>query len=552
MNCEMVKNVVKFVFLFLICFIMNQTNVFAAEVGVTAQNFPDDTFRSYVIQEIDKDKNGVLSEAEISSVTKIVTTGSTRGEEYIATNFQGIGFFTELEDLQIEAVLLKDPKDQYFGDQLLDVRLDLSSNIKLKRLVCRAATVEKLDLSILPLLEEIRLDTAMYQKQDLSKHVHLKKIFLEHGTQFILPEHMPLLEEFGLHWDDLSEKEKPPEIDFRAFPNLSKLELQGGDYSNRILDFKNLANLKTLVFRPVSFMSNNNSITVDLGGCSGLEKVEVQNVNKINFQGCENIRELSLSNKLPELNMSGLVNLEVLSCYYLDGTLLDIQNNRKLKNVDIVGGKFTKILFPKGINIHKFSLTWNNQLTELDLRGTQIDNVCCDRNALEKILFSKKAKYKKVTVKNNRLAKLDLRGIKVDRLCADGNWINTVLLSKSGKYKELSVKNNRLTKLDLRGIKINYLCADKNLIQKVLLSKSGRYDEILLAYNYMTKLDLRGIRVKVVDVKFNDLRSLKVRGNKELCALYCQKNKLRTLDTRKCKKLKTLVTWGNKKLKKKR
>ena len=504
MGREAVRNIVKAAFLFLLGIMLNQANVFAADVAITTQNFPDDAFRDYVKQEFDQDRNGVLSEAEIRSVTKIVTTGNNKGEDYVATNFQGIGYFTELEDLQIEADLLEDPEHQDFGRQL-NVQLDLSWNVKLKRLVCRANLIDKLDLSVLPLLEEIRLDTGVAQKQDLSKHVNLKKIYLENGTQFILPEHMPLLEEFGMHWDSISQI-KPPEIDFSIFQNLSKLELRGGDYSNRILTLKNLVKLKTLVL-----LLDGNSVSVDLEGCPALERVDVVHINKLNFQGCENIRELILNCKLPKLDVTGLVNLETLECYQLQGSLLDLRNNKKLKNARIERCGYKKILFPQKAYIQKISLQENPQLKELDLRG-----------------------------------------IKIDQLKAGKNGIKSILLSKNGKYKTLLVQNNRLTKLDLRGIKIDRLNASKNQIKTVLLSRSGKYGEILLANNRLTKLDLRGIRVKVVDAKYNKLRSLKVQGNKMLRKLYCQKNKLKVLDVRKCKNLKVLETWGNKKLKKKK
>lgn len=520
MEREAVRNIVKAVVLFLLGIMLNQANVFAADVGITTQNFPDDAFRDYVKQEFDQDRNGVLSEAEIRSVTKIVTTGNNKGEDYIATNFQGIGYFTELEDLQIEADLLEDPEHQDFGRRL-DVQLDLSWNVKLKRLVCRANLIDKLDLSVLPLLEEIRLDTGVAQKQDLSKHVNLKKIYLENGTQFILPEHMPLLEEFGMHWDSISQI-KPPEIDFSVFQNLSKLELRGGDYSNRILTLKNLVKLKTLVL-----ILDGNSVSVDLEGCPALERVDVVHINKLNFQGCENIRELILNSKLPKLDVTGLVNLETLECYQLQGSLLDLRNNKKLENARIERCGYKKILFPQKADIQKLSLQENPQLKELDLRGIKIDQLRAGKNGIKSILLSKKGKYNTLFMRNNRLTKLDLRGIKVNHLYADGNQIKTILLSKNIKYNEVSVKNNRLTKLDLRGIKIDRLCADKNQIKTVLLSKSGKYDEILLANNRLTKLDLRGIWVKVVDTKYNKLRSLKVRGNKMLRALYCQKTNLK-------------------------
>lgn len=245
MNNKKMRNIIRGVFLFLLGILLNHINISAAEISVTAQNFPDDNFRNYISQEIDKDKNGVLSDTEIGETTKIVTLGDRRGEQYNAKDYQGIGYFTELEELQIEAVVPRDPNSEADCDYELSISLDVSANTKLKRLVCRASEIQKLDLSVLPLLEEINLEAGECPIQDLSKHVNLKKVCLNVNTEFILPEQMPLLEEFRLSWD-MFKKNKPPAIDFSASANLSVLELRTGDYSNRQLDLKNLKKNKEI------------------------------------------------------------------------------------------------------------------------------------------------------------------------------------------------------------------------------------------------------------------------------------------------------------------
>lgn len=558
MKSKGVRNVVKGVLLFLLGIMLNRTNILAAEVGVTAQNFPDDIFRNYVLQQFDKDKNGILSEAEISSVTKIVITGDRRGEQYNAKDYQGIGYFTELEELRIEAVVPRDPADEADCDCTLEMSLDVSANLKLRRLSCYAGTIQKLNLSGLPLLEDVDLNVGGCPTQDLSKHANLKKVRLDiDSSEVLLPERMPLLEEFRLSWGLWGplREEKPPVIDFSASANLSKLELRCGDYSNRQLDLKNLKKLKTFVFYPYRSYLNGSisSVAIDLEGCSGLEKVEITDVDKINFEGCDNIRELYMDKKLPELNVTNLVNLEELECHYLYGSLLDIRNSKKLKKVHIRNSNFEEILFPDQANIQKIWLEENLQLTKLDLSRTQAKELYSERNGnLKKIFLSKGGKYGTITLRDNHLEKLDLRGIKLGLLDCDKGDLKELLFSKDGKYKKISAKQNKLTKLDLRGVKVDSICCDKNRIKKVLLSKDGKYNEISVAYNQLTKLDLRKINVKVVDCKFNKLRSLKVRGNKVLRELYCQKNQLKTLDIRKCKRLKVLHCAWNKKLKKKK
>ena len=42
-----------------------------ADVGITAENFPDDTFRYYISSHFDTDSDGILSDSEIALVTSI-------------------------------------------------------------------------------------------------------------------------------------------------------------------------------------------------------------------------------------------------------------------------------------------------------------------------------------------------------------------------------------------------------------------------------------------------------------------------------------------------
>ena len=518
----------------------------AAEVPVTEQNFPDRVFRNYISKEMDKDKNGVLSEAEILQTTRIVTKGDKRSEDNIVKNYQGIGYFTELEELRIEAVVRGEAEDD--GGDYIDISLDVSGNPKLKRFSCVSSRVQKLDLSVCPLLEEISLQTGERPVQDLSKNQNLKKLSIHSNfSEIILPETLPMLE--VLYWT--SSKDVPfPAIDLRASENLTELGLIGFDFSNQELNLSRLVHLKSLHFCP---WKKEGSVSVNLEGCSALEKLEIESTDKMNLQGCINLRELFLGGQMTEPDMASLINLEKLRCIGMTGKILDLRNNHHLKSVRILNCYYTEILLSEQASYQELTVDENNQLAKLDVRNIQVKDMNCNRNPnLRQLLLAKGKKYDSISARYNRLKDLDLRGVWVDDINCDNNRIKKLLLSKSGKYKKMSVKNNQLTKLDLRGIKLNSICADRNRITKLFLSKSGKYGELLLAYNRLKKLDLRGIKVKVMDCKCNKLHSLKVRGNKVLKELYCQKNQLKTLDMRKCRKLKILQSAGNKKLKRKR
>ena len=68
----------------------------AGDIAVNATNFPDENFRSYVSEHIDKDGDGKLSEGEIASCTEISCNYCE------ISSLKGIEHFTALTILHCE------------------------------------------------------------------------------------------------------------------------------------------------------------------------------------------------------------------------------------------------------------------------------------------------------------------------------------------------------------------------------------------------------------------------------------------------------------------
>lgn len=191
-------------FIGLLLFGMNQNKdiVQAEHIPITENTFPDKSFRDFILANIDKNRDGILSDREISKTVKLKLSYKDlaygRGMSTEA-NFQGIEYFNNLQDLEIDA----DELSQYseLGDEgcemALNIQVDLSKNKKIKRFFCRAGSVEGLDLSQHHQLQDIYLYTVWdqnYPVQDLSKHTNLKKVHI--GENVILPKKLPQLTEF--------------------------------------------------------------------------------------------------------------------------------------------------------------------------------------------------------------------------------------------------------------------------------------------------------------------------------------------------------------------
>ena len=106
-----------------------------SDIDINAQNFPDITFRQYVSQFFDTDKNNVLSDLERKAATSITCwlTG--------VSSLKGIEFFPELTAISCQNNGLRE--------------LDVSNNPKLEILECRSNRLKTLDVSHNPLLTSL-------------------------------------------------------------------------------------------------------------------------------------------------------------------------------------------------------------------------------------------------------------------------------------------------------------------------------------------------------------------------------------------------------------
>lgn len=100
----------------------------ADDVVINEQNFPDENFRNWVLNQ-EYGKDGVLTEEEIAGVTRI----KIYNDDYEIHNLQGIEYFTELTDLVCEV------------NQLTS--LDVSKNTALRYLFCNDNQLTSLDVS---------------------------------------------------------------------------------------------------------------------------------------------------------------------------------------------------------------------------------------------------------------------------------------------------------------------------------------------------------------------------------------------------------------------
>ncbi len=125
------------------------TAVDVGELPITAEYFPDDGFRAYVLAHCDPSADGWLSPEEMRAVTAIDLVGLTG-----IASLEGIQYFPELEYLYCAGLGLTE--------------LDLSGNTKLTSMDCSENSFTALDVSMLPSLTNLSCWTNRITALDLS------------------------------------------------------------------------------------------------------------------------------------------------------------------------------------------------------------------------------------------------------------------------------------------------------------------------------------------------------------------------------------------------
>ena len=130
-------------------------------VEINNTNFPDQVFRKYVEDNIDKadttgQKDGKLSQAERDAVTKIDIDNQN------CTDLTGIAYFANLTKL-------------YCSDNQLTT-LDVSKNAKLRILQCHNNGMEKLNLGDITQLTSLQCEYNNLTELDVSKNPYLEEL----------------------------------------------------------------------------------------------------------------------------------------------------------------------------------------------------------------------------------------------------------------------------------------------------------------------------------------------------------------------------------------
>ena len=286
-----------------------------ADTLIDEAHFPDARFRSYVLDRIDTNSDGILSQAEAEAVGQIWITYSN------ITSLKGIELFPKLWDLRC------------YDNQLTS--LDVSHNTALKKLACGYNNLTTLDISKNPLLTELTCYNNQLNRLDLSNNPELNTLSCQNNELTTL--------------------------DVRNNTKLVTLECYWNQLS--ALDVSNNSLLRELL------CYNNDLTALDLRNNPALVTLRCWDAHLTSLDVTQNtaLKELKCgSNQLSTLDISHNTALEELLCEYNQLTVLNVSKNTALTLLRCQHNLLTQLNISKNPALRQLICN-NTRLTTLDI-----------------------------------------------------------------------------------------------------------------------------------------------------------------------------------------
>ena len=395
--------------------------VFAASgVEISAGNFPDNAFRSYVSTELDKNKDGSLSAAEIEAATQI-----TVAELGIST-LKGIEFLTEvtylncenndIEELDLSAnadlTTLFCSRNKLSGLDLSKnteltyascsnnslTSLDVSKNIKLESLLCESNKLAALDIGNCVKLGYLYCDYNELSALDLSKNTELRSVFCCENELDALDVSKNTKLETLYCWSN-----KLTSLDVSKNPDLVNLCIDTNELSSIDVSKNTKLHLLYCVENELTELdlSKNTKLCYLAVNDNHLSTLDISNNTALYYLSCQN-------NDLSALDVTRHPDLSSLSCYNNPIGKLDVSKNPMLSYLDCFNCDLGTLDVSKNPNLYSLNCATNG-LTALDVsKNPRIQYMHCECNSISELDLSNCVELKHLYCYANSLTSLDI------------------------------------------------------------------------------------------------------------------------------------------------
>ena len=469
-------------------------------------NFPDEEFRSFLINHCDTNKDGKL-DVDIKSMT-IPTS-------YAIKNLEGIRFFEDLEKLDCHGIGL--------------TTLNVGKNFKLKELDCSDNQLKESYPILSSGLKKLNCSNnkLTYMNLGILYGLNLEEVNCSNNEiRNIVMDSVGELVKFDCSNNDLMT------LDVSQCSKLQELNCSGNQLME--LNVNNQGQLTELDCHNNKLtelnVKQNGSLTSLICNDNQLTTLDLSQNHSLSNLNCAN-------NRLACLNVTGI------------GGTITADGNRRPIAVR-TDGTFELTTLP-GFDVSK-AINWNGGIVS----GTTLrvypgaDEVSYQYNCgdgvnrtfiFETSLPINEDNFPDANFRNYiRTYKAGNRDVltveqqkNVTTIKVEGwNISNLKGIEAFPNLKELNCGNNSIQKLDLRqNPELKTLICKKNQLTQLELSKNSQIDYLNCSWNQLKQLDVSNLEDLVnLDCSNNDLEQLDVKKSKWLGELNCSKNELTELD----------------------
>jgi Leucine-rich repeat (LRR) protein len=248
------------------------------------------------------------------------------------------------------------------------------------------------------------------------------------------------------------------------------------------------------------------------------------------------------------LDVSGLANLQTLSCYYNELTSLNVSGLANLQYLGCDNNDLTSLNISGLANLQYLNC-YKNQLTSLNVSGlANLQYLYCDNNQLTSLNVSGLANLQSLSCGYNQLTSLNVSGLaNLQYLYCSGNQLTSLNVSGLANLQSLICSWNELTSLNVSGLaNLQSLSCFDNQLTSLNVSGLANLQELDCDYNQLTSLNVSGLaNLQELYCSENELTSLNVSGLANLQSLICSGNELTSLDVSGLAKLQSLFCGYN-------
>lgn len=310
-------------------------------IAVNESNFPDSSFRAYISANVDKDKDNILTDTEISAVTDMNIR--TRG----ISDLKGIEYFTGLKELNAsgnkikELDLTADTELTYLNVSNNDLTvLKLDKAVLLRNLLCSGNNLSNLDISANTALDTVDVSGNRLAAFDISKNVRLTSLNASDNAIIqINTDANTLLKKLNVNYNEITA------VNLKNNTALTELNIR----SNRLvaLDLQSNTGLKYVECSYNGLISLAPPESVETLLCSNNQLYVIE------LQGLTHLKELNVSNnELYSVDLSACTELVSLDVSGNHLAAINIEANTQLSKDVSAGGNVREVYVGEDKNLY--------------------------------------------------------------------------------------------------------------------------------------------------------------------------------------------------------